>query len=107
MTFSIIIGLVQILFGKTIAALKIMSQKGKKYGIAPLAWVFIILALCLVFGLPMLNVQLPEMVKECIPGNSRAWIAGRFPLQYAGQEYLPELRYRSVEYLQYGFRTAG
>ncbi len=64
MTFSIIIGLVQILFGKTIAALKIMSQKGKKYGIAPLAWVFIILALCLVFGLPMLNVQLPEMVKN-------------------------------------------
>ena len=45
MTFSIIIGLVQILFGKTIAALKIMSQKGKKYGIAPLAWVFINLAL--------------------------------------------------------------
>ena len=27
-------------------------------------WVFIILALCLVFGLPMLNVQLPEMVKN-------------------------------------------
>ena len=64
MTFSIIIGLVQILFGKTIAALKIMSQKGKKYGIAPLAWVFIILALCLVFGLPMLDVQLPEVVKN-------------------------------------------
>ncbi len=63
MTFSIIIGLVQILFGKTIAALKIMSQKGKKYGIAPLAWVFIILALCLVFGLPALNVQLPKVVE--------------------------------------------
>ena len=63
MTFSIIIGLVQILFGKTIAALKIMSQKGKKYGIAPLAWVFIILALCLVFGLPTLNVQLPKVVE--------------------------------------------
>lgn len=64
MTFSIIIGLVQILFGKTIAALKTMSQKGKKYGIAPLAWVFIILALSLVFGLPMLDVQLPEVVKN-------------------------------------------
>lgn len=63
MTFSIIIGLMQILFGKTIAALKIMSQKGKKYGIAPLAWVFIILALCLVFGLPALNVQLPKVVE--------------------------------------------
>ena len=45
--------------------------------------------------------------EKCIPGNSRAWIAGRFPLQYAGQEYLPELRYRSLEYLQYGFRVVG
>lgn len=63
MTFSIIIGLTQIIFGKTIAALKTMSLKGKKYGVAPLAWVFIILALCIVFGLPMLNVQLSETVK--------------------------------------------
>lgn len=62
MTFSIIIGLVQILFGKTIAAFKIMSKKGKKYGIAPLAWVFVIIALCCVFGLPMLNFQLPKTI---------------------------------------------
>ncbi len=63
MTFSIIIGLVQILFGKTVAALKTMSQKGTKYGIASLAWVFIILAMCVVFGLPALDVQLPETVE--------------------------------------------
>ncbi len=63
MTFSIIIGLVQILFGKTVAALKIMSQKGTKYGIASLAWVFIILAMCVVFGLPALDVRLPETVE--------------------------------------------
>ncbi len=63
MTFSIIIGLVQILFGKTVAALKLMSQKGTKYGIASLAWVFVILAMCVVFGLPALNVQLPETVE--------------------------------------------
>lgn len=63
MTFSIIIGLVQILFGKTVAALKLMSQKGTKYGIASLAWVFIILAMCVVFGLPALDVQLPETVE--------------------------------------------
>lgn len=63
MTFSIIIGLVQILFGKTVAALKLMSQKGTKYGIASLAWVFIILAMCVVFGLSALDVQLPETVE--------------------------------------------
>lgn len=68
MTFSIIIGLVQILFGKVIAALKIMSQKGTKYGIAPLAWVFIVIALCCVFGLPALDVQLSEPVKNVFLG---------------------------------------
>lgn len=68
MTFSIIIGLVQIVFGKAVAALKIMSQKGTKYGIAPFAWVFIIIALCCAFGLPMLNVQLSDMVKNVFLG---------------------------------------
>ncbi|RHJ87791.1 V-type ATP synthase subunit I [Parabacteroides sp. AM08-6] len=68
MTFSIIIGLVQIIFGKVVAALKTMSQKGTKYGIAPLAWVFIIIALCCFFGLPMLHVQLSDMVKNIFMG---------------------------------------
>lgn len=64
MTFSIIIGLVQIVFGKAVAALKTMEQKGTKYGIAPMAWVIVIVALLCALGLPMLNVQLPEMVKS-------------------------------------------
>lgn len=68
MTFSIVIGLVQIVFGKTVAALKIMSQKGTKHGVAPLAWVFVIVSLCCVFGLPMLKVQLPEIVQHIFMG---------------------------------------
>ena len=68
MTFSIIIGLVQIVFGKTIAALKIMSQKGTKHGIAPFAWVFVIVALACAFGLPMLKVHLPEIVVNIFLG---------------------------------------
>lgn len=66
MTFSIIIGLVQIVFGKTVAALKTMQQRGTKYGIAPMAWVFVIIALLVALGLPMLSVQLPSwMVNVC------------------------------------------
>ena len=68
MTFSIIIGLVQIVFGKAVAALKIMSQKGTKHGIAPFAWVFVIVALACAFGLPMLKVHLPEMVVNVCMG---------------------------------------
>ncbi len=59
MTFSIVIGLVQIIFGKAVAAYKTKIQKGTKYSIAPFAWVFVILSLALAFGLPMLNVQIP------------------------------------------------
>ena len=78
MTFSIIIGLVQIVFGKAVAALKIMSQKGTKYGIAPFAWVFIIIALCCAFGLPMLNVQLSDMVKNVFLGIAAAGLLVAF-----------------------------
>ncbi len=63
MTFSIVIGLVQIIFGKTVAAFKQMSEKGTKHGIAPLAWVFIITALCCVFGLPELNIHISKTVE--------------------------------------------
>lgn len=68
MTFSIVIGLVQIIFGKTVAAFKTKAQKGLKHSIAPFAWVFVIASLALVFGLPMLNLQLPEMVKTVFLG---------------------------------------
>lgn len=68
MTFSIVIGLVQIIFGKTVAAFKTKAQKGLKHSIAPFAWVFVIASLALVFGLPMLNLQLPEMVKMVFLG---------------------------------------
>lgn len=62
MTFSIIIGLVQILFGKAVAAYKTKIQKGTKYSIAPFAWVFTLTALALAFGLPMLNIHIPDVL---------------------------------------------
>ena len=67
-TVAIVIGLVQIIFGKTVAAFKMKAQKGVKYSIAPFAWVFVITALALAFGLPMLNLQLPETVKTVFIG---------------------------------------
>ena len=57
-----------IIFGKTVAAFKMKAQKGVKYSIAPFAWVFVITALALAFGLPMLNLQLPETVKTVFIG---------------------------------------
>jgi len=68
MTISLVIGVLHILFGKSIAALKIMSQKGKKFGIAPFAWVFTITAFLLIFALPTLDMQLPEPVVNVLYG---------------------------------------
>ena len=47
MTFSIVIGLVQIIFGKCVAAYKIKIQKGTKHSIAPFAWAFAFISLAL------------------------------------------------------------
>lgn len=68
MTLSIILGLIQIIFGKCVAAAKIMTEKGTKHGIAPFAWVFVIIALVCVFGLPVLNIHLPDMVVTVLYG---------------------------------------
>lgn len=62
MTFSIIIGLVQIIFGKCVAAYKTKMQKGTKYSITPFAWVFVIVSMAIALGLPMLNIQLPNLI---------------------------------------------
>lgn len=68
MTLSIIIGLVQILFGKCVAAFKIKLQRGTKYSIAPFSWVFVIMSLVCAFGLPYLNIHLPEMALKVLYG---------------------------------------
>ncbi|GAB6395610.1 MAG: V-type ATP synthase subunit I [Bacteroidales bacterium] len=62
MTLSIVLGLIHIVFGKAVAAYKTKVQKGIKYSIAPWAWVFIITALLLIFGLPALDVRLPQTI---------------------------------------------
>lgn len=60
MTLSIVIGIVHILIAKIVAAYKIKVQKGTKFSIAPFAWIFVIIAVLCIFGLPMMNVHLPD-----------------------------------------------
>jgi V/A-type H+-transporting ATPase subunit I len=60
MTLSIVIGLIHILYGKAVAAYKTKIQKGVRHSIAPFAWVFVIASLVCVFGLPELDVHLPD-----------------------------------------------
>lgn len=72
MTLSIVIGLIQILFGKCVAAYKIKLQRGFKHSVAPFAWVFIIAALLIALGLPMLDIQLPQFIVYAMYGIAGA-----------------------------------
>ena len=62
MTLSIAVGLIHVVFGKAVAAYKTKVQRGFKYSIAPWAWVFFLSAALLVIGLPVLDIQLPQVV---------------------------------------------
>ena len=62
MTLSIIIGIVHIIFGKSVAVYKTKMQKGVKHSIAPLGWVFVIASMAIALGLPFMDIQLPEIV---------------------------------------------
>lgn len=68
MTLSVIIGIVHILYAKTIGAYKTKMQRGLKYSIAPFAWVFVITALICVFGMPALNIHIPEVMLYILYG---------------------------------------
>jgi Archaeal/vacuolar-type H+-ATPase subunit I len=75
MIISLVVGIINILFGKCVAALKIMSQKGVKYGIAPFAWVFFIAAALLAVALPMVDIILPKIVVNILYGIAAVGLA--------------------------------
>lgn len=78
MTLSIVIGLVQIIFGKCVAAFKIKLERGTKHSIAPFAWVFVITSVVLAFGLPYINIQLPETLLTVLYGIAGAGLVVAF-----------------------------
>ncbi|MDR1980265.1 MAG: ATPase [Tannerellaceae bacterium] len=76
MTLAIVIGLIHIIFGKAVAAYKTKRQKGLKHSLAPFGWVFTITALIVVYGLPVMDVHLPQPVVYTCYGVA---VAGLLP----------------------------
>ena len=68
MIISLAVGIIHIIFGKCVAAIKIMTQRGVKYGIAPFAWVFVIISAVLILALPQINIILPATIKKILWG---------------------------------------
>lgn len=66
MTLSICVGLLQIIFGKCVAAAQVIYLKGWKFGVGPIGWIVAIVSGLTVFGLPMLGITLsPDILTVC------------------------------------------
>jgi len=91
MIISLVVGVVHILFGKVIAALKIISQKGVKHGIAPFAWVFTITAFLMIFALPEMSITLPKVVVNILYGVAGAGLCAALLYNAPGKNIFTNL----------------
>ncbi len=68
MTLAVGIGLLQIIFGKFVAGMKLSKQRGVKYGLATFAWGMILIAGCIYLLLPRLLPAVPQVVEYVLLG---------------------------------------
>lgn len=63
MVISVIIGLIQVLIGMTMAGCKAVKNYGFIYGVGKFSWVLALVSAVILFGLPMFGVTLPTFVQ--------------------------------------------
>lgn len=63
MVISVIIGLIQVLIGMTMAGCKAVKNYGFIYGVGKFSWVLALLSAVILFGLPMFGVALPTFIQ--------------------------------------------
>lgn len=63
MMISVVIGLIQILFAKGVAAYKTKVQRGWAHALAPIAWLVVLIGGALVLALPKISLALPRAVE--------------------------------------------
>lgn len=68
MVISLVVGVVQIIFGKYVAAVKTKKQEGIKASLSGFAWPTLILVLAVMIGLPFLHLTLPKPVEYLLMG---------------------------------------
>lgn len=62
MTLSIVLGGIQVMFGMCLNAANLAKQKGFKYAIGRIGWIFILLSLLVLVGFPELKIEAPKVV---------------------------------------------
>ena len=59
MVIAVVIGLIQVFFGKLVGAYKTSRQQGWRYALSGYAWVLLLIGLGLIYLLPRLEIALP------------------------------------------------
>ena len=59
MVIAVVIGLIQVFFGKLVGAYKTSRQQGWRYALSGYAWVLLLIGLGLIYLLPKLEIALP------------------------------------------------
>ena len=59
MVIAVVIGLIQVFFGKLVGAYKTSRQQGWRYALSGYAWVLLLIGLGLIYLLPKLEITLP------------------------------------------------
>lgn len=68
MVFAVVIGIVQILFGMCVNAVKITKQFGIKYAYSKIAWIVGLVTAAVTFGLPLLGIEFPALITYILYG---------------------------------------
>ncbi len=63
MVISVIIGLIQVLLGMTLAGCKAVKNYGFVYGVGKFSWVVALVSATILFGLPLFGAELPQTVQ--------------------------------------------
>lgn len=91
MVISVIIGLIQVLLGMTMAGCKAVKNYGFIYGVGKFSWVTALLSATILFGLPMFGVELSTVVQYILYGIIALSVVGIFFLNSPGAYKKPVL----------------
>ena len=103
MVISVIIGLIQVLFGMVLAGMKAAKTFGWKFAIGKMSWVLGIITAIIAFGLPAAGVNLPQPVMYALYGVLGLCLIGIFFLNSPGKNVF--VNFGSGVWETYGMAT--
>jgi len=103
MVISVILGLIQVLLGMVLAAVKAGKLFGWRFGVGKMSWVVALVSAVLCFGLPACGVNLPQFVTYIFYGLIAIGVVGIFFFNSPGKN--PLMNFATGIWDTYGMAT--